>query len=60
MATTVFNDTTADHKWNTTANWSAGKPDSTVDVTIASTVTSLILDLGLNQCKSFDSTVRRK
>lgn len=43
-AATVFNDTTADHKWSTAGNWSDGKPDSADAVTVGAGVTSLNID----------------
>lgn len=52
---TVFNDTTADHKWSTAGNWSDGKPDSADAVTIGSAVTALEIDEAAT-CLSFNAT----
>lgn len=52
---TQFNDTTADHKWSTAANWSDGVPDAADAVTVNAAVTSLIIDAAAS-CLSFDAT----
>lgn len=52
---TQFDDTSADHKWSTAANWSAGKPDAADAVTIGAAVTSLIVDEAAT-CLSIDMT----
>ncbi len=52
---TIFTDATGNHKWSDAGNWSAGKPTATVDVTVASAVTSLICNEA-SFCKSFDLT----
>lgn len=54
FSATTFNDTTADHKWSTVANWSDGKPDASDAVTVAAGVTSLIVDEAAT-CLSFSS-----
>lgn len=55
MAATIFNDTTADHKWSTVANWSDGKPDAADAVTIGTAVTALEIDEAAT-CLSFNAT----
>lgn len=52
---TRFDDTTADHKWSTAGNWSAGVPDATAAVTIGAAVTSLNIDVAAT-CLSIDMT----
>lgn len=54
-AATTFNDTTADHKWSTAANWSDGIPDSADAVTFNAAVTALIIDIDA-VCASFDTS----
>lgn len=52
---TQFDDTAADHKWSTAANWSAGKPDSADAVTVGAAVTSIIIDEAAS-CLSFSTS----
>ncbi len=52
---TRFDDTTADHKWSTAGNWSAGLPDAADAVTIGAAVTALEIDIAAT-CLSINGT----